>query len=147
MRYNTDVSRAVVIPTSLSVAESNLAIICGCLMVALPFLRRHLSCLIGSDSERVERPWPDTFDDEPPLNMLITPLENGPKTIFGIYTTNSSAGWTWDQRGRIERHATYGIVLEDVKNGAVGGWPLGCDRLPRSNRLDNIIEERGVLQH
>lgn len=38
MQYTTDLSRAGVVPISLGIAEAQVAVVCGCLMVARPFL-------------------------------------------------------------------------------------------------------------
>ncbi|CAF9923628.1 hypothetical protein IMSHALPRED_005975 [Imshaugia aleurites] len=139
----TDLTRAVVIPTSvsLSVAETNLAIICGCLMVARPFLRRHLPFIIGNESERVEPTWPLAVNHEQPFIVFRTAFEHRPNMSAVIGGANSSAGWIWGRKNGIDSRAIFG---DDVERRGVRGWPLRNDILPRSDSLDNIIEESGT---
>ena len=146
MQNTTDFSRAVVIPTSLSVAETNLAVICGCLMVARPFLRKHLSFLHGSDSELVERPWPRAIDDGQPLTMPITPIEYRPTTSAGFGGINSSARSIWGRIDRVDSRTLFNIGIEDMEKGSARAWPLRNDMSPRSNGQDNIIEEVDTIQ-
>lgn len=146
MQHTTDVSRAVVIPTSFSIAETNLAVICGCLMVARPFVRKHLSFLHGSDSELVERTWPRVMDDEQPLTLPITPLDYRLKTSAGFGGINSSAGWIWGRIDRVHSRAMFNAGTEDVEKGSARAWPLRNDMSPRSGSQDNIIEEMNTIQ-
>ncbi|KAL8877571.1 MAG: hypothetical protein Q9198_004436 [Flavoplaca austrocitrina] len=48
----TDTSWKLPTPTSLVVVETNLSVICGCIMVLRPFVRRHLPFLLGSETKR-----------------------------------------------------------------------------------------------
>ncbi|KAI4165837.1 MAG: hypothetical protein LQ346_009102 [Caloplaca aetnensis] len=49
--HKDDLSWHVVTPTSLVFVECNLSIICGCMMVLRPFLRRHLPFLLGAGAD------------------------------------------------------------------------------------------------
>ncbi|KAL8931551.1 MAG: hypothetical protein Q9216_007162, partial [Gyalolechia sp. 2 TL-2023] len=51
-----DLSWHIVTPTSLVFVECNLSIICGCVMVLRPFLRRHFPKVLGGDYRRYRSP-------------------------------------------------------------------------------------------
>ena len=140
MLYTSDLSRAIVVPTSLSVVEANLSVICGCLIVARPFLRRHLPFLLGINSERVGQPWPQVVYDEQQLAVLKIPFECRQKTSAGFGGINSSAGWVWAGSSTNTRDGT---VIVDVEQRAEmsrpRNWPLRNNMLPRSGNQGNIV--------
>ena len=157
-----DISRGVVIPTSLGVAETNLAVICACLMVLRPFLRKHLPFLLGGDtSYQRRRHHLDGLD----YNTGTTRNTLDPTSASHSYETNVSAGSgkhkTWLGRNVGAKTTSGGsedtaVGDEDLEMGglasAKGGkertWPLRVQksyavqsaRAPRSESKEKIID-------
>lgn len=55
VKHKADLSWHLVTPTSLVFVECNLSIICGCLMVLRPFLRRHFPGVLGGEYRRYNK--------------------------------------------------------------------------------------------
>ena len=111
-------------------------------MVIQPFLRKHLSFLLGPrpEPELVERPL-HFLDDEEPLNVVIMPARSRPNTNAGFGCINSSAGWSWDHADGLVAHVFVGSARGDLEVRGGMDWPLRNDFSQGIERTDNVIEE------
>ncbi|KAF6230668.1 hypothetical protein HO173_011019 [Letharia columbiana] len=140
--FRTGIAVIIGIPRSLGVVETNLSIICGCIMVMRPFLRRHLPFLLEIGSQRVEHKHAGVIDDEQPLKVFSITVESRlMKTGAGFGGVNSSAGWIWDHRSRIGTRAIVDTATQDLDMEGARDWPLRHDLSPKAERADNVIEE------
>ena len=156
-----DISRGVVIPTSLGVAETNLAVICACLMVLRPFLRKYLPFLLGGDTSYQRRHhYLDGLDHNTGTRNTLDPT-----SASHSYETNVSAGSgkhkTWLGRSVGGKTTSGGsedtaVGDEDVEMGGLAGarggkertWPLRVQKsyavqsasAPRSESKEKIID-------
>ena len=156
-----DISRAVVTPTSLGVAETNLAVICACLMVLRPFLRKHLPFLLGGGTSYQRRHnYLDGLDHNTGTGNTLDP-----RSASHSYETNVKAGSgkhkTWLGRSAGGKATSGGsedtaVGDEDLEMGALAGakggkettWPLRVQksyavqsaRAPRSESKEKIID-------
>ena len=135
-------TRATLIPSSLSIIETNLSVVCGCIMVMRPFLQRHLPFLLGIRSERIEQTYPPVVGNERPIAVLNIPFEHRPRTSAGFGGVNSSVGWVWHQESRTDTHVTVGAAPDDLEPGGAIGWPLRDESLPRTEIGNNFIVQR-----
>ena len=109
-------------------------------MVIQPFLRKHLSFILGPRPQPVERSL-HFLDDEEPLNVVTIPARSRPNTNAGFGCINSSAGWSWDPSADLDTHVFVGANREDPAVGGEMDWPLRNGLSQGTMRRDNVIEE------
>ncbi|CAL8576420.1 hypothetical protein XPA_002305 [Xanthoria parietina] len=166
----TDTSWEVPTSTSLIVVETNLSIICGCIMVLRPFVRRHLPFLLGAETRRGRRAGAGAgaaiYDGYQRSNDTKTKI-SGAKSRKSNTTMSGSRGgggggllsWVGGRRVTGDTDRTYVGAddgREDVELANVGVWPLkesgrsggggGKSRDARSESEENIIEQPLPIQ-
>lgn len=161
-----DTSRAVVIPTSLGIVETNLSVIYACLMVLRPFVRKYFPFLLKGDTSYQHRHSP--LDGNDTNNGTCNAFD--PTSANYSYQTKVSAGsgkhrtWLGKSINGKNRSGSEDTAVgdEDLEMGAIVGvaggegakertWPLKVQksyavqsaRVPRSESKENIIDESG----
>lgn len=118
-----DLSWHIVTPTSLVFVECNLSIICGCVMVLRPFIRRYLPNFLGADYRRYKSP----------AGRGVNGVYDGQQGKGSGYKTRvsardgkgSGAGRSWPSMGGLgmgskNRSGSDDTVVDDVELGAWG---------------------------
>lgn len=160
----SDTSRGVVIPTSLGIVETNLSVICACLMVLRPFVRKYFPFLLKGDTsyQHHRSPLDGNNTNDGSYNTF------DPTSANHSYQTNVSAGsgkhrnWLGKSIGGKKRSRSEDTAVgdEDLEMGAMAGvgggegakeraWPLKVQksyavqsaRAPRSESKEKIIDE------
>ncbi|KAL8898003.1 MAG: hypothetical protein Q9192_002307 [Flavoplaca navasiana] len=146
----TDTSWKLPTPTSLVVVETNLSVICGCIMVLRPFVRRHLPFLLGSETKRYRAGAGVAIYDGCQRSETKTKVSSGKHQK---HSTSGSFGrkiksWLGSGGGVVTRatgdtDSTFVCDGRDVELGKVG-WSLESGRGKRevkSESEENIIEQ------
>ncbi|KAL9597906.1 MAG: hypothetical protein Q9219_004859 [cf. Caloplaca sp. 3 TL-2023] len=144
-----DLSWHIVTPTSLVFVECNLSIICGCVMVLRPFLRRHLPKVLGGyDYRRYRSPGPRGAYDGPHGPNSRSGYKIKVSTGGGYGKGGSSAGRSWPGMG-LKKNNTRSNSDDTAVDGDIemGGWPSSGEKKsnnnkappPRSESEENII--------
>ncbi|KAL8665663.1 MAG: hypothetical protein Q9168_007657 [Polycauliona sp. 1 TL-2023] len=169
--HQPDTSWNVPTSTSLIVAECNLSVICGCLMVLRPFVRRHLPFLLGSETRRgraggVGAAIYDGYQRSETTTKISSgkhrksntmgSLGGGLRSLVG--GGGGGGGGAAGRRATADTDSTFvnGAEGRDIELGKVG-WPLesGRDgsggggrkaRDIRSESEENIIEQAAPVQ-
>lgn len=132
LKYKADLTWHIVTPTSLVFVECNLSIICGCVMVLRPFLRRHFPRVLGADYRRYKSPGPQGAYDGP----------HGPssrseyKTKISASYGKGSVGRSWPGLGTKNRLHSDETAVDDMEMARWGGKDKTG---PRSESEENII--------
>ncbi|KAL8715743.1 MAG: hypothetical protein Q9220_000410 [cf. Caloplaca sp. 1 TL-2023] len=125
--------------TTLIIAETNLSVICGCVMVLRPFIRRHLPFLIGGDTRR--SPGAAIYDGYPRsrTDTKITSSGNPKSNISG---SRGGGVKGWLAGGRRPRTDTDSTLADrgDMELGPVG-WPLESGRENKKRDARSESEE------
>lgn len=151
-----DLSWHIVTPTSLVFVECNLSIICGCVMVLRPFLRRHLPQVLGGDYRRYKSPAGVNGVYDGPHGRGG---QSGYKTrVSARYGKGSKGERSWPGLGGLgmgskNRTGSDDTVVDDVELGAWGagggGGKTTTGKGAEKNRVrseseENIIQPVGV---
>lgn len=145
----TDTSWILPTPTSLVVVETNLCVICGCIMVLRPFVRRRLPFLLGSESKRYRAGAGVAIFDGYQRSETKTKISGGKHQKHSTLGSFGGKIKSWVGSGGGARTTATGdtdstFVSDgwDVEMGKVG-WPLESGRGKRevkSETEENIIE-------
>lgn len=138
-----DLSWHIVTPTSFVFVECNLSIICGCVMVLRPFLRRHFPKVLGGDYRRYRSPTglQGAYDG---------PHGPGSRSeyrskVSARYGKGSAMGRSWPGLGSKARSGSDDTAVEDVEMGAWGKQPSkDKTKTVRSESEENIIQPVGA---
>ena len=156
----TDTSWKLPTPTSLVVVETNLSVICGCIMVLRPFVRRHLPFLLGSQTKRYRAAAGAAIYDGYNRCETKTKISSGKHQKHSTSVSFGAKIKSWvgngggaGTRATDDTDSTFVGDGRDVELGKVG-WPLESGRGKRevkSESEENIIErprptQRGIVK-
>ncbi|KAL8773044.1 MAG: hypothetical protein Q9209_002064 [Squamulea sp. 1 TL-2023] len=156
-----DTSWNVPTSTSLIVAETNLSVICGCIMVLRPFIRRHLPFLMGGESRRGRAAGAAIYDgyqrSETKTKISSSGLSTGggerkSKCNANVGGLKSWVGGGGQRRMTSDTDSTFvgngrdGDVELGEQRKVVVGWPLEGGRNGRSGREARSESEENIIE-